>query len=151
MFLTATGGEWLFPLLVFLAVLGIAEYIAKKKNMPKIDKIIDITNYVLLLGLLIIYWILYFVNPTEIPLFNVLFFTIVVLYLVNDKLLKHFKKQLKSKYRKLRIAIISLYILIIVMMILYGSHFSIIGWIIAVIVASILGVIAFMGENYDNK
>ena len=26
MFLTVTGGEWLLPLLVFLAMLGIAEY-----------------------------------------------------------------------------------------------------------------------------
>lgn len=42
MFLTVTGGEWLLPLLVFLAMLGIAEYIAKKKNIPKINKIINI-------------------------------------------------------------------------------------------------------------
>lgn len=138
MFLTVSGGDWLFPLLVFLAILGIGEYIAKKKNMPKIDKIIDITNYSIMIGLLIIYWIVYFVTPNEVPLFNVLFYTIVVFYLVSDKLLNHFKKRLKPIYRQLRIAVISIYILLIMAMILFGSHFSVVGWIIAVIVAFIL-------------
>lgn len=149
MFLTVTEGEWLLPLLVFLAMLGIAEYIAKKKNIPKINKIINITVYAVSIGLLIIYWILYFATPKEVSLFNVVFFTIVILYSLNDKLLNHFKEQLKSKYRKLRIAIIILYILIIVMMILYGSHFSVVGWIIAVIVATIFGMLEYMVNQYE--
>ena len=149
MFLTVTGGEWLLPLLVFLSMLGIAEYIAKKKNIPKINKIINITVYAVSIGLLIIYWILYFATPKEVSLFNVVFFTIVILYSLNDKLLNHFKEQLKSKYRKLRIAIIILYILIIVMMILYGSHFSVVGWIIAVIVATIFGILEYMVNQYE--
>lgn len=149
MFLTVTGGEWLLPLLVFLAMLGIAEYIAKKKNIPKINKIINITVYAVSIGLLIIYWILYFTTPKEMSLFNVVFFTIIILYSLNDKLLNHFEEQLKSKYRKLRIAIVSLYILIIVMMILYGSHFSVVGWIIAVIVATISGMLEYMVNQYE--
>ena len=39
-----SDGNWLFPLLVLLALLGTGEYIAKNKNIPKIDKIINITG-----------------------------------------------------------------------------------------------------------
>lgn len=63
-----SDGNWLFPLLVLLALLGTGEYIAKKKNMPKIDKISNITGYVVMISLLIIYWIWYFVTPKDVSL-----------------------------------------------------------------------------------
>lgn len=90
-----SDGNWLFPLLVLLALLGTGEYIAKKKNMPKIDKIINITGYVVMIGLLIIYWILYFVTPKDVSLYNVLLVTILTFYIVSDKVLEYFKETVK--------------------------------------------------------
>ena len=118
-----SDGNWLFPLLVLLALLGTGEYIAKKKNMPKIDKIINITGYVVMIGLLIIYWILYFVTPKDISLYNVLLVTILTFYIVSDKVLEHFKDRLKSKYGKLKVTISTIYILLIVALIIVGSRF----------------------------
>lgn len=116
-----SDGNWLFPLLVLLAILGTGEYIAKKKNIPKIDKIINITGYVVIL--LIIYWILYFVTPKDVSLYNVLLVTIITFYIVSDKVLEHFKDRLKSKYGKLKVTISTIYILLIVALIIVGSRF----------------------------
>ena len=116
-----SDGNWLFPLLVLLAILGTGEYIAKKKNIPKIDKIINITGYVVIL--LIIYWILYFVTPKDVSLYNVLLVTIIYIYIVSDKVLEHFKDRLKSKYGKLKVTISTIYILLIVALIIVGSRF----------------------------
>ncbi|WP_304229712.1 hypothetical protein [Lactobacillus kitasatonis] len=118
-----SDGNWLFPLLVLLALLGTGGYIAKKKNIPKIDKIINITGYVVMIGLLIIYWILYFVTPKDISLYNVLLVTIITFYIVSDKVLEHFKDRLKSKYGKLKVTISTIYILLIVALIFVGSRF----------------------------
>jgi hypothetical protein len=118
-----SDGNWLFPLLVLLALLGTGEYIAKKKNMPNIDKIINITGYVVMIGLLIIYWILYFVTPKDVSLYNVLLVTILTFYIVSDKVLEHFKDRLKSKYGKLKVTISTIYILLIVALIFVGSRF----------------------------
>ena len=100
-----SDGNWLFPLLVLLALLGTGEYIAKKKNMPKIDKISNITGYVVMISLLIIYWIWYFVTPKDVSLYNVLLVTLLTFYIVSDKVLEHFKDRLKSKYEKLKVTI----------------------------------------------
>ncbi|MDB6224139.1 hypothetical protein, partial [Lactobacillus amylovorus] len=118
-----SDGNWLFPLLVLLALLGTGEYIAKKKNMPKIDKIINITGYVVMIGLLIIYWIWYFVTPKDVSLYNVLLVTLLTFYIVSDKVLEHFKDRLKSKYEKLKVTISTIYILLIVALIFVGSRF----------------------------
>ena len=151
-----SDGNWLFPLLVLLALLGTGEYIAKKKNMPKIDKIINITGYVVMIGLLIIYWILYFVTPKDVSLYNVLLVTILTFYIVSDKVLEHFKDRLKSKYGKLKVIINYLYLAYCCTnfcrfpLFLARSHFSMVGWIITVIIAFIFGVVAFIGESHNN-
>lgn len=113
-----SDGNWLFPLLVLLALLGTGEYIAKKKNMPKIDKISNITGYVVMISLLIIYWILYFVTPKDVSLYNVLLVTILTFYIVSDKVLEHVKDRLKSKYGKLKVTIYRFPLFLV------GSHFS---------------------------
>ncbi|KRN92735.1 MULTISPECIES: hypothetical protein [Lactobacillus] len=113
-----SDGNWLFPLLVLLALLGTGEYIAKKKNMPKIDKISNITGYVVMISLLIIYWILYFVTPKDVSLYNVLLVTILTFYIVSDKVLEHVKDRLKSKYGKLKVTICRFPLFLV------GSHFS---------------------------
>ena len=118
-----SDGNWLFPLLVLLALLGTGEYIAKKKNMQKIDKIINITGYVVMIGLLIIYWIWYFATPKDVSLYNVLLVTLLTFYIVSDKVLEHFKDRLKSKYEKLKVTISTIYILLIVALIFVGSRF----------------------------
>ena len=118
-----SDGNWLFPLLVLLALLGTGAYIAKKNNMPKIDKIINITGYVVMIGLLIIYWIWYFVTPKDVSLYNVLLVTLLTFYIVSDKVLEHFKDRLKSKYEKLKVTISTIYILLIVALIFVGSRF----------------------------
>lgn len=118
-----SDGNWLFPLLVLLALLGTGEYIVKKKNKPKIDKIINITGYVVMIGLLIIYWIWYFVTPKDVSLYNVLLVTLLTFYIVSDKVLEHFKDRLKSKYEKLKVTISTIYILLIVALIFVGSRF----------------------------
>lgn len=73
--------------------------------MPKIDKISNITGYVVMISLLIIYWILYFVTPKDVSLYNVLLVTILTFYIVSDKVLEHVKDRLKSKYGKLKVTI----------------------------------------------
>ena len=113
-----SDGNWLFPLLVLLALLGTGEYIAKKKNMPKIDKISNITGYVVMISLLIIYWIWYFVTPKDVSLYNVLLVTLLTFYIVSDKVLEHVKDRLKSKYEKLKVTICRFPLLLV------GSHFS---------------------------
>ena len=83
--------------------------------------------------------------------------TILTFYIVSDKVLEHFKDRLKSKYGKLKVTISTIYILLIVALIsvgsrffLAGSHFSMVGWIITVIIAFIFGVVAFIGESHNN-
>ena len=64
-----SDGNWLFPLLVLLALLGTGEYIAKKEKYAEDRQIINITGYVVMIGLLIIYWIWYFVTPKDVSLY----------------------------------------------------------------------------------
>lgn len=76
-----------------------------------------------MIGLLIIYWIWYFVTPKDVSLYNVLLVTILTFYIVSDKVLEHFKDRLKSKYGKLKVTISTIYILLIVALIFVGSRF----------------------------
>ena len=76
-----------------------------------------------MIGLLIIYWILYFITPKDVSLYNVLLVTILTFYIVSDKVLEHFKDRLKSKYGKLKVTISTIYILLIVALIFVGSRF----------------------------
>src|SRR5699024_7103086 len=138
---TVTGGQWFFPLIIVCLILCIVAIIAQKKKLTKLKRITDNFAYAILVMLLFIEWILYchkqfnFITPS--------IYTLVVIYLIGRQLLNRYHyslmKKLRSKYKQLTIRLDTIYILLVALLLLIGSKFSTLGWIIAGLVIVAFG------------
>ena len=149
MMLTVTGGQWFFPLIIVCLILGIVATIAQKKKLTKLKRITDNFAYAILVILLIIEWILYF--QKQFNFITPAIYTLVVIYLIGRQLLTRYRssllKKLGSKYKQLTIGLATIYILLVALLLLIGSKFSTLGWIIAGLVIIIFSFASYIIEK----
>ena len=142
MMLTVTGGQWFFPLVIICLILGIVATIAQKKKLTKLKRITDNFAYAILVILLIIEWILYF--QKQFNFITPAIYTLVVIYLIGRQLLIRYRssllKKLGAKYKQLTIGLATIYIILVTLLLLIGSKFSTMGWIIAGLVILAFGI-----------
>ena len=144
MMLTVTGGQWFFPLVIICLILGIVATIAQKKKLTKLKRITDNFAYAILVILLIIEWILYF--QKQFNFITPAIYTLVVIYLIGRQLLTRLKK-LGAKYKQLTIGLATIYIILVTLLLLIGSKFSTMGWIIAGLVIVVFGFVSYIFEK----
>ena len=146
---TVTGGQWFFPLIIVCLILGIVAIIAQKKRLTKLKRITDNFAYAILVILLIIEWILYF--QKQFNFITPAIYTLVVIYLIGRQLLTRYRssllKKLGSKYKQLTIGLATIYILLVALLLLIGSKFSTLGWIIAGLVIVAFGFVSYIFEK----
>lgn len=143
MMLTVTGGQWFFPLVIICLILGIVATIAQKK------RITDNFAYAILVILLIIEWILYF--QKQFNFITPAIYTLVVIYFIGRQLLTRYRssllKKLGAKYKQLTIGLATIYIILVTLLLLIGSKFSTMGWIIAGLVIVAFGFVSYIFEK----
>ena len=151
MMLTVTGGQWFFPLVIICLILGIVATIAQKKKLTKLKRITDNFAYAILVILLIIEWILYFQKQFNFNFITPAIYTLVVIYLIGRQLLTRYRssllKKLGAKYKQLTIGLATIYILLVALLLLIGSKFSTLGWIIAGLVIIIFSFASYIIEK----
>lgn len=144
-----TGGQWFLPLVILCIILGITESVAKKKKLIRLQRIVDISAYVLLVILLIIEWILYF--QKQMDFITPAIYSLVVIYVLGRQITLHYRstlqKRLGAKYKQLTIGLDVVYILFVDLLLLIGSHFSTTGWIIIGVITLIFAFIAYVFEK----
>lgn len=149
MMLTVTGGQWFFPLVIICLILGIVATIAQKKKLTKLKRITDNFAYAILVILLIIEWILYF--QKQFNFITPAIYTLVVIYLIGRQLLTRYRssllKKLGAKYKQLTIGLATIYIILVTLLLLIGSKFSTMGWIVAGVVIVLFGIISYIFEK----
>ena len=144
MMLTVTGGQWFFPLVIICLILGIVATIAQKKKLTKLKRITDNFAYAILVILLIIEQKKFnFITPA--------IYTLVVIYLIGRQLLTRYRssllKKLGAKYKQLTIGLATIYIILVTLLLLIGSKFSTMGWIIAGLVIVAFGFVSYIFEK----
>lgn len=148
MMLTVTGGQWFFPLVIICLILGIVATIAQKKKLTKLKRITNFA-YAILVILLIIEWILYF--QKQFNFITPAIYTLVVIYLIGRQLLIRYRssllKKLGAKYKQLTIGLATIYIILVTLLLLIGSKFSTMGWIIAGLVIVAFGFVSYIFEK----
>lgn len=138
-----------FPTYHSLLILGIVAIIAQKKKLTKLKRITDNFAYTILIILLIIEWILYF--QKQFDFVTPAIYTLVVIYLIGRQLLTRYRssllKKLGAKYKQLTIGLATIYILLVALLLLIGSKFSTLGWIIAGLVIIIFSFGSYIIEK----
>lgn len=154
MFLTdfISGGSWFLPLIIVCLVFGIVATYAKKTEKTKLEKIVDSFAYLLMLVMLIISWILYFRG--EYNFISSAIWTVVVIYLIASQLLKQFDDRWKEKYgvaifHRINMAATGVYILLVALLILMGSHFTTMGWLITGIFLVIAAGVSYIFQKSE--
>ncbi|MCT7711942.1 MAG: hypothetical protein N5844_05060, partial [Lactobacillus crispatus] len=105
--------------------------------------------YAILVILLIIEWILYF--QKQFNFITPAIYTLVVIYLIGRQLLIRYRssllKKLGAKYKQLTIGLATIYIILVTLLLLIGSKFSTMGWIIAGLVIVAFGFVSYIFEK----
>lgn len=143
------GGQWFLPLIIVCLILGITATIAKKKKLTKLKKITDLSVYAVLVILLIIEWILYF--QKQFNFITPAIYTLIVIYTIGQQIFIRYRdplsKKLGQRYKQLTIGLSIAYILLVCLLLLIGSQFSIAGWIVAGVVIVLFGIISYIFEK----
>ena len=129
--------------------MGIVALIDLKINFPKLISIPDNFAYKILVILLMIEWILYF--QKQFDFVTPAIYTLVVIYLIGRQLLTRYRssllKKLGAKYKQLTIGLDTIYIILVTLLLLIGSKFSTMGWIIAGLVIVAFGFVSYIFEK----